>query len=184
MPPLRALVLPLALALAACGDDDTLEAYSVRLTPISDCEQSGVGAVNCVDESQLSSVHVTGRWLFDYRGSDTFVLLTQDGRTLPGVYFANDGRVQTSACTGGGGVCHFARVRSAEDEPGSGCLRQQQRLVDLTVVDGELSGVLFDETFTDDACDAPFVRQLRVALSGTLVEEDVLAREEYADDAP
>lgn len=179
---LRALtLLAIALPLSACGgDEDPLEAFTVTLTPVSDCEQVGQGAVNCVDESELSAVSVTGRWVFDYVGADTFVLLTEDGRTLPGVYFSNDGRVVTTACTGGGGVCHFARVRASGEDAQSGCVRQEQRLVDLTISDGQLVGELFDESFTDEGCETAVVSQLRVSLSGTRVDEDVRAREEYA----
>lgn len=173
-------LLGIALLASACGgDEDTLEAFRVTVTPVSDCEQSGQGPVSCVDEAELSAVSVTGRWVFDYVGADTFVLLTEDGRTLPGVYFADDGRVLTTACTGTGGVCHFARVRSAGEDAQSGCVRRKQRLVDLTILDGVLAGELFDESFTDETCDTSSVSQLRATLAGTRVDEDVLAREEF-----
>ncbi len=176
-----ALVAVAALPLPACGgEEDDLAAYEVTLTPRSDCEQVGQGGVNCVDEVELASVSRSGRWLFDYRGPDTFVLLTEDGRTLPGVYFANDGRVSTTSCTGGGGVCHFARVRSSGEDPQSGCPREQQHLVDLAVVDGVLTGELFDEAFTAEGCATPIIRQLRVTLEGVLLDEAVPARAEYA----
>lgn len=170
----------ISLSLSACGgDEDTLAAFDVTLTPFSDCEQVGQGGVNCVDESALRAVSVQGRWLFDYRGPDTFVLLTENGRTVPGVYFSNDGRAVTSVCTGEGGVCHFARVRSSGEDPQSGCPRESQRLIDLTVMNGALSGELFEEAFTAEGCETSIIRQVRVELSGSLVDETVSAREEY-----
>lgn len=183
MVPSRALAsLALALLLAACGDEEgSLAAFAVTLQPVFDCEQVGQqGNVNCADEEDLAAVSVQGRWVFEYRGPDTFVLLTEDGRTLPGVYFNDNGRVITNACTGAGGVCHFARVRSSGTDPGTGCLRQTQHLVDLTIADGQLEGMMFDEAFTAEECTSPFRRQLQVALFGALVETDVFAREEYA----
>lgn len=173
------LILAIALALCACGDEDKLTAFDVTLTTFSDCEQVGQGGANCADEAGLRAVSIEGRWLFDYRGADTFLLVTENGRTLPGVYFANNTEV-TATCTGDGGVCHFARVRSSGEDPQSGCARQSQRLADLVVIEGALSGELFEESFTGEECETPQVRQVRIEVSGTVSEETVPAREEYA----
>lgn len=174
-------LLAFALPLSGCGgDEDTLVAFDVTMTGVSDCEQVGQGGVNCADEAALGDVSVTGRWLFDYRGPDTFVLLSEDGRTVPGVYFANDGRVTTTACLGGGGTCHFARVRSSGEDPQSGCPREEQRLVDLAIVDDTLTGEMFDEAFTAEGCETPIIRQLRVSVTGTRADDIVPARERYA----
>jgi hypothetical protein len=171
--------LSFALLLSACGSEGTLATYAVTLQTIFDCERVGQqGNVSCADEDALAAVRVTGRWVFEYIGRDTFVLLTDDGRTLPGVYFTDTGRVQTNACTGTGGVCHFARVRSSGSDT-NGCLRQSQYLVDFTVNDGALSGILFDETFTAEGCASPFLRQMQGSITGELVETDVFARERY-----
>lgn len=175
-----AFTLALALASSACGgEEDTVVPFDVTLTPFSDCEQVGQGGVNCATEDELRSVTVKGRWIVDYRGADTFVLLTEDGRTVPGVYFPDTGQVETRACTGAGGTCHFARVRSASTDPQSGCPRNEERVVDLTVNDGQLTGEMSDIAFTEEGCGTSIIRELLIEVTGTEADEIVPARAEF-----
>lgn len=183
LPLLAAVLCGLVGGPVACAgdDEDTLQPFEVSLTTMSDCSQVGQGAVNCTDESALRALTTTARWVIDYRGPDTFVLLTDTGRTLPGVYFANDGRVQTRSCTGEGGTCHFSRTRFAGEDPQSGCPRQLQRVVDLRTVDGELVGEASDVSFTEEGCESSLVRELLIEVTGVAVDEAVPARETFKE---
>jgi hypothetical protein len=170
----------LALLLSACGGEDTLAPFDVTLTAFSDCEQVGQGGVNCADEGALRAVSVEGRWVIDYRTGNTFVLVTENGRSLPGVYFANDGRVATRACTGAeGGTCHFSRVRTTGEDPQSGCPRTEERVIDVVVADGQVQGQLSDVGFTAEGCGTPIIRELLVQVTGAAASEAVRARQEF-----
>jgi hypothetical protein len=167
----------LALLVGCGGPEDTLAAFDVTLVTFSDCSQVGQGGVNCTDEEELRSVTMAGRWIVDYRGIDTFSITTDDGRVLPGVYFNNDGRTQSPNCAGQGGTCHFARTRSDEQDADTGCLRISERVIDVYVLDGEMSGQMSAVEFTDQSCGTPLIEELLVEVEGALVDEPVRARE-------
>jgi hypothetical protein len=172
------------LATVACGGpEDTLTAYDVSMVTLTDCSQVGQGGINCEDAEQLSQVTRTGRWILDHRGVDTFVLTTEDGKSVAGVYFANNcvpgdpNTVCTPACQGEGGSCHFARTRFTTVDPATGCAQETQRIVDSRVVDDQLVGLFIDLTVTEETCEVSLITQVEIQVTGTLSEEAVVARE-------
>jgi len=177
----RLLTGALALvALVACGGDpeDTLSAFDVTLRTSSDCSQVGQGGVNCESEEDLLAVSTAGRWVFDYRGVDTFVLTTHTGKTVAGVYFRNDGRVTTRACEGQGGICHFARTRFTTSDANSECEQITERVVDVVAGDdGRLFGQMTDVSFTAETCGTSLITEVIIDVSGDVAEEPVRARE-------
>jgi hypothetical protein len=181
----RALALPLLLfallggALACGGDEETVFPFEVTLRTMEDCSVLGQGALNCADEASLQALEITARWVFDYRGRDTFVLLTDTGRTLPGVYFRNNGNLVTGACGGEGGTCLFSRTTSSGDDPQSGCPRVVQHVVDVRAVDGELVGQTVSFSATEEGCGTQLQRRLAVEVRGVALDEAVHAREAY-----
>lgn len=181
--PLRMLMFALFSAVilgTACGEEDDWKAFDVSHMAIQDCAQVGANAVQCEDAEALAKIAYQGRWIYDYSGSDTMTLLTENGRFLPGVFFANDGRLTTIACLGGGGICHFARSRTESRDPTTGCLRIIERRVDVVIENDALAGEIVEETMSDESCGTASIRQLISQVSGTRVEEVVLAREEVS----
>lgn len=186
-----ALFSVLALGLCACGEDDHLAAFDVELVTISDCFQRIDTTVNppaplpvsCEDTEALLAVTVLGRWIFDYRGRDTFVATTHDGRAVPGVFFANDGQVlvsQRSPCQGQGGTCHFARTRTDETDLETGCLRISERVIDVVVNEGTITGEVTDVQVSEDGCgDTSVINEEVVSVEGVLANEVVRAREVF-----
>lgn len=167
------------LALAACGDEEARwQAFEVTLQPAEDCSQTGANAVQCVEVESLQATTLQGRWVFEYRGPDTFALVTEGGRVIPGVHVPNDGRLTTNSCTGQGGVCHFARARTDAVDPDTGCLRIVEYAIDVRVQQDALSGTISDVTFSDESCGTPSIRQVITEVAGTRLEEAVRAREE------
>ena len=165
---------------AGCAEEDDWKAFDVSYIAIQDCAQVGANAVQCEDAETLAKIAYQGRWIYDYSGSDTMTLLTDQGRFLPGVFFANDGRLTTVTCLGGGGVCHFARSRTESRDPSTGCLRIIERRVDVVIENDALAGEIVEETMSDESCGTANIRQLISQVSGTRVDEVVLAREEVS----
>lgn len=174
-------VLGAALALAGCGgDDSSLRTYDIHLVTQSDCSQVGQGAVSCEDPEALAALSVSGQWVFDYRGADTFVVTTDEGRAVPGIFFNNTGDIETTACTGQGGVCHFARARKDELDVESSCFKIRERVIDVYIQDDDtLTGQLSDVQFTDETCGTSLVTEVIVQVQGTLADETVAAREAF-----
>lgn len=174
-----AVGLSFAGLLGGCGPEDTLQAYEVTITTTEDCSQVGAGPVQCADPEVLRQVSTTGRWIFDYRGVDTFALTTDTGRVLPGVYFSNNGGLISESCTGQGGRCHFARSRTDSVDPNTGCLRIEERVIDVFDLDGALSGLMSDVIVSDESCGTSNVRQILIEVTGHPVDEPVHAREVF-----
>lgn len=173
---LPALVALLALG-AGCAPEDTLLPFDVTLITLSDCSQVGQGGVNCEDEEDLQGVTLQGRWIFDYRGADTFAVTTESGKTIAGVYFANDGRVETTACQGTGGVCHFARTRFAATDEATGCTKLTERVIDVVASDeGLLFGQMTDVSVVEE-CETSLITQVIIDVSGAELDEAVRSRE-------
>lgn len=166
-------------ALVGCGEpEDTLAPFDVTLMTVSDCSQVGQGGVNCENEADLLEVSVSGRWVFDYRGVDTFIVTTHTGKSVAGVYFTNDGRVTTRSCQGEGGTCHFARTRFATTDEGTGCTQIIERVIDVvTADDGTLFGEMTDVAFTDETCGTSLITEVIVSLDGAAVEQAARVRE-------
>ena len=171
--------LPMGL-LFGCGPEDSIEAYDVGIVTYSDCSQVGAGAVQCIDEGVLREVSTRGRWIVDYRDIDMFTLTTHTGRVLPGVYFANDGRALSGSCNGEGGRCLFTHNRIDSVDERTGCLRTEERIVDVRVIDGEMTGEVSDVIATDPTCGTSNIREVLMEVTGHRVDEAVLAREEFA----
>lgn len=178
---LFASVLVAALVAGCGGPEDTLAAFEVTQVTFEDCSQVGAGAVQCADPAVLQALSTTGRWIFDYRGVDTFALTTDTGRVVPGVFFPNDGRVASESCTGQGGRCHFARSRTDSVAPDTGCLRIEERVIDVVVLDDQISGVMSDVIVSDESCGTSNVRQVLIEVSGRALAEPVHAREELSE---
>ena len=172
---LVALLLP---SLFGCGPVDTLTTFDVELVTFSDCTQVSLG-VTCEDEGTVREIVREGRWTFDDRGSSFFVLTTEDGKSLTGIRFPDDGQVTTEACTGqgGGGECFFGRTRQDGIDPDTGCAITAQFQTDILIKDETLSAITADVVATEEDCEDVFISQVLVEVRGTLAENDVLARE-------
>ena len=168
------------LAASGCGPQDTIKAFDVELVTSSECSQVGVGAVQCEDPDELARHTILGRWIIDERDNEAFILTTHRGRSLPGLFFPNTSEV-TTQCNGSGGTCYFARSRTDVFDTDINCVEISQRAFDSVFVPetGVLSGVFSDITVTDENCGTPFVQELLINVTGTLVDEAVLARELY-----
>ncbi len=165
---------------SGCGPTDTIKTFDVELVTLSECSQVGAGAVQCEDAEELARHTTIGQWIIDERAQDAFTLTTHQGRTLPGLYFANNSEV-SEQCTGGGGTCYFARTRTDALDVESNCIEINQRALD-SVLDPEtntLNGLFSDITLTDENCGTPFVEEVIIQVTGTLSEESVYAREVF-----
>lgn len=163
-----------------CGPTDSIKTFDVELVTISECSQVGAGAVQCEDEAELATHTIFGQWIIDERASDAFTLTTHQGRTLPGLYFANTSEI-SDQCRGQGGTCYFARTRTDELDVENNCIQINQRALD-SVLDPEtntLGGIFSDITLTDENCGTPFVEEVIIEVTGTLTDESVYAREVY-----
>jgi hypothetical protein len=189
----RLLVLASALAAAAgCGPTDNLTAFDVEVTIFSDCSQTASSAPQCGDEEELRSTTRFGRWYIEDLGGanaliplSQFILTDDQGRSVTGIHFVDNGAItETDACTGSGGECYFARTQvdeanpdDPENLPENRC-KTFARAYDFKVdLDGTLNGLWQDVQLENEVCSTPFVGQVLAEVSGTRVDEEVIARE-------
>jgi hypothetical protein len=173
---LLASAVATSLALLGCGGGDNVAAFDIVEVVDSDCSQGESGQINCIDPATFQDVERIGRWTIETVDADHFVLTTENGRVLPGVQFANNGRILSDQCTGQGGRCFFTRSRTDTLEAQTGCVRIVDRVIDVVIQDGVLTGQRSDVQFVDD-CDASNVRQQIVRVEGVEVDEPIRARE-------
>jgi hypothetical protein len=186
----RALALPAGglaaaglAATLACGQPAGLEGWDVTLTLTEDCTQTNLNRA-CVDPLVLAATTVEARWLFDPAETGIGVALTtEDGITLAGWRFANDGRVAlVPGCGAEGGVCSFVRHRTLQvDANNNDCARSTERVfAGHTDPDDQttITGVMSDEAIESEQCGTPTIRTVAWTVAATRADEPVLAREE------
>lgn len=183
-------LLVLAAILSACGDDASrLVGWDVELVPTLDCTLTGQATRDCSDPAVLGQTRVTGRWIIDDDkgapgfggGAHAFTVTTETGITLAGLAFPNDNSfIQAVGCAGEGGTCYFARHRTDSLDPNENNCRRFTELVVIvhTLDDKTYQGLLSDVAGLDQACGTPSATELVHSVTGTRVEDPVLARAE------
>lgn len=173
------LLLPSVLLGCATGED-RLQAFTVTLVEVSDCEQVEQAPVSCVDPADLTVVRQQVRWWIETLDDDIFMLYDEGGRALPGVRFANNGTVLTEICVGGGGDCLFARSTASNSDRVPGCVLTEQYVVDATQLAADLQGEVLEIAYTDERCPSSYIAERRVSIKGLRDEEEIPARARYA----
>ena len=189
----RCCVWILALCgLAGCGPADNLTAFDVTVTVFSDCSQTASSAPQCRDEDDLRANSRWGRWYIEDLGGanvlipiNQFILTDDQGRSVTGIHFVDNGAVvETDSCDGTGGECYFARTQidevnpdDPENLPENRC-KTFARAYDFKIDnDGNLTGMWQDVQIENELCSTPFVDQVLAEVRGTIVDEEVRARE-------
>ena len=168
---------------AACGVSVApLEGFEVVIRPSQDCTLTGATTRDCVDEAVLAQRSTKGRWIFEHSTNDAFTVTTEEGITLPGITFFDDGVFSEAPCLGEGGLCYFGRRRfESTDDRDNGCTAFGERVVILLrQTDGTFTGQLVDTQGTDQDCGTSTVVQRRSALTGTLLAEPSQPRTDAA----
>lgn len=156
-----------------------LQGYAVVRQPIVDCTLTGATSRDCVEDSVLAQQRVRGRWIFEHAPQDSFTLTTEEGVTLPGIFFDDDGVVLNEPpCVGEGGLCYFARRQfESVDERQGGCTRFGELVAILRRdPEGNLAGILGDQNGTDERCGTSTIVQRIDDITGTPTDEPALAR--------
>lgn len=180
------LVLACGSALGACGGSSTgveLQGLDVTLVQTEECTLTGQASRNCTDPAELGLTSTSARWIVSTSGDGvTLTVTTDDGRTLPGLRFANDATsLNTAGCAGEGGECVFARRRFSTSDVNTGCETFDELFVvghytldDDRVFVGEYTAV----AGATEGCGTATVNESIFAISGTVVDQPVLAIEE------
>lgn len=175
-----------ALALASllavgCGGPAPLEGFDVVITRAEECTLTGATTRDCVDPAILSQQRTRGRWIFEHGPDSTFLVTTEDGITIPGIVFDDDGQVLVEPPCNGltDGLCYFGRRRfESTDDRNNGCTSFGELVIILLRArDGTFNGIVADTSGTDQDCGTSTVVQTRDDVAGTLVEEPVRPRE-------
>lgn len=179
-------------ATAGCGPVDNLTAFDVEVTVFSDCSQTASSAPQCGDEEQLRSTTRFGRWYIEDLGGanaliplSQFILTDDQGRSVTGIHFVDNGAVtETDSCDGSGGECYFARTQVDEANPDDPDNLPENRCstfaraYDFKIdFEGNISGIWQDVQIENEVCSTPFVGQVLAEVRGTVVDEEVMARE-------
>jgi hypothetical protein len=187
---MRTSIALAVVALAACGQEPLIVAYDVELAQISDCRQTGQ-STQCTTDDELDDTVLRGRWYVEDRDGGKFLLTLEDGATLAGLSFPNDGTnflvVEAAdhpgaavGCTGEGGTCFFARNGASGTDVSTGCARKDEHAIILHELEGVLRGEVVDAFSTDVACETASAAVAVVDVTGVLVDEPSLARERLA----
>ena len=169
---------------AGCGISvQPLEAFDVTLNPTQDCTLTGSTSRDCTDAAQLALQQTTGRWIFEQEPAQSFTLTTEEGITLPGIIFNDDGLVlNQDPClgAGAGAICYFARRKfESVDARNNNCTRFAELVAIVRRVDdGNFAGVLSDTQGADQSCGTSTVIQRIDNVAGKKAPEPSLAREE------
>lgn len=178
--------LPSALAFsvvaAACGPSVApVEAFAVVVAPTQDCTLTGATSRDCVDTAVLEQQRTRGRWILEHGANNGFTVTTEEGITLPGIHFVDDGREPAVAptCQGEGGRCYFARRRfESTDENNNDCTRFGELLVILRrTEDGTITGLRSDTQGATETCGTSTTLERVDAVTGTLLPEAAAARD-------
>ncbi len=183
----RALASLLIVGASACGQPEPIVAYDVELAQLSDCRQTGQ-STQCTTDDELDDTIRRGRWYVEDRDAGKFLLTLEDGATLAGLSFPNDGQnillVEAAdhpgtavGCSGEGGTCFFARNGSSGTDLSTGCARNDEHAIILHELEGTLLGEVVDAFSTDVECATASAAVAVVGVTGVKVDEPSLARE-------
>ena len=156
-----------------------LQGYDVVRQPIVDCTLTGATSRDCVEDTVLAQQRVRGRWILEHEPQESVTLTTEEGNTLPGIWFDDDATVLNEPpCVGDGGICYFARRKfESVDEAQGGCTRFGELVAILRRDDeGNLAGILGDQNGTDERCGTSTIVQRIDDVTGTPTDEPALAR--------
>jgi hypothetical protein len=177
--PARIIFVVVALA-SACGIPvQPLEAFDVVIRPNTNCTLTGSTSQDCTDPEDLEQQTITGRWVVEHGPAGAFTLTTEEGQSLPGIYFNDDGFVLSQApCVGQGGLCYFARDKHESiDDRNNGCREFAESVVILRRTDEvTMSGIFNDTQGADEACGTSTVVVKAADVELTRADEPALAR--------
>ena len=180
----RALTLLVLLA-AACGPSpQPLEAFDVTLVPTRDCTTTGATSQDCTDAATLAQQSIAGRWILEHGASESFTLTTEEGITLPGIDFNDDGTILNQApCVGQGGLCYFARRKIDSVDPHNNNCQKFAELVAILrrTDDASFSGILSDTQGSDANCGTSNVIEHVSNVNGKRSGAPALSRVEASD---
>lgn len=175
--------------LQGCGvSHEDLEGFQIVRTPVSDCTRNASSSV-CVPPEDLAAQRVVGRWIIEHSPGSTFSLTTEEGTSITGVTFDDDGELTNleqilpgQPCRGTGGLCYFARHRfESTNDQDNGCTRFGQLAVLLSrQADGTFLGRVGNIQGTDEDCGTSTVVERVEDVTGTLAASPALARTEEA----
>jgi hypothetical protein len=173
------VVVSAFLALSACAPEPIM-GFDVTLVPIVDCSTTGQANQSCVPDATLAQQRTQGRWTFEIGAQDAFSVITDRGDVYPGIYFENDlSTLEAVGCSGEGGTCYFARDRfESIDANNNNCRRFGQTFLVSHVIEGRLQGQFHDVNGNDENCGNVSVTEKIFRVTGTLLEEPSLARDE------
>ncbi len=172
-----ALVL---LATGACAPAlAPLQGYEVVRQPIIDCTLTGATSRDCVDEAELAQRRTRAHWIIEHTPEESFTLTTEEGVTLPGIWFTDNGRsLNEPPCTGEGGICYFAR-RKFESIDQNDCTRFGELVAILRRdPEGAVAGIIGDQNGSDEGCGTSTIVQRIDDVTGTPTAEPALVRGE------
>lgn len=175
--------LPLLAALGPLGGCRPalapLQGYDVVRQPVIDCTLTGSTSRDCVADSELAQRRTRAHWVVEHAPQETFSLTTEEGVTLPGIWFDDDGQVLNEPpCTGEGGICYFARRKFESIDARQGdCTRFGELVAILRRdQDGKVAGIIGDQNGTDERCGTSTIVQRIDDVTGTPSDEPSLAR--------
>ena len=87
-----------------------------------------------------------GHWVLDRAADAAFTITTEDGNTVAGLTFPNDGSVlNADGCKSEGGECYFARRKSSNTDPSNNTCEKFAQFVVIAHFEGDkLVGVTRD----------------------------------------
>jgi hypothetical protein len=174
------------LLLAGCGQSvPQIQGYGVTRTPTVDCTLTGATSQACIDPEALAQQKLIGRWIIERQPQDSFTLTTEDGLTIPGIFFPDDGIILPEPpCEGLGGLCFFARRKfESVDARDNNCTKFGELVVILRRVDdGTFTGVFADQSGSDENCGTSTIVQRIYDVTGVPDEEASLARQELIEE--
>lgn len=180
----RAVLLLLFCASGCAVSTRPLEGFDVVIVPTRECTTTGATSQACTDPSSLAQQSVTGRWILERGASETFSLTTEEGATLPGIYFSDDAITLNQApCVGAGGLCYFARRKVDSTDPKNNNCQKFAELVAILRRTDEttFTGILSDTTGSDANCGTSNVTEHVNNVTGSRTEEPSLAQVEATD---
>ena len=156
-----------------------LQGYDVVRQPIIDCTLTGATSRDCVEDAELAQRRTRAHWVIEHQPQESFTLTTEDGVTLPGIWFFDDGVVLNEPpCSGEGGVCYFARRKfESVDDRQEGCTRFGELVAILRRdSEGTVTGIIGDQNGTDERCGTSTIVQRIDDVTGTPTDEPSVAR--------